>query len=146
MSKIYGDWGKISRLNSLSYLKEVVIEESIESAKVLREQISTTIREGKSEGVPLKIETVNKKGHNTKLYEEGDLANSFNVEVLGDSVLVVPKGNHKRGLTNEQLAIIMEKGNSKTPPRPFVEPVWKNNEDKVKEKLKDKVENFISNL
>lgn len=145
-SKLYGDWGKLQNLSELMNTKESVMDKMLENAKEMNTQIRETLKNGKAQGNPLKPETIKSKGHGTKLYDTGKLANSFNVDVLGDSVVVVPKGYHGEGLTNEQLALIHENGNSKIPSRPFIQPVWEEHEKKVKQEVSKAVETVISNL
>lgn len=145
-SKLYGDWGKLANLSKLSNAKNEVKEDTLSNAKKLQAEIVSKLKSGGAEGNPLKPNTVKKKGHSTKLYDTGELADSFSIEVLGDKVFVVPKGLHKGGLTNEQLASIHENGNSEISPRPFVRPVWEANEDRIKQEVSKTVETVIKSL
>lgn len=143
-SRLKGDWKRIGiALKDLHTLPDKLQDLSKQEANYLKTELQNTIKFNRSGGVSLKQSTIDKKGSNIKLQETGELRDSIKVTNVGNSMVIAPMGVHSSGLTNQELAMIHEYGNSKVPARPFVRPTWERNEDKVKAKFINLVTNEL---
>lgn len=145
-AKLTGDWQKLKKL--ANNLPKTLIQSAKEQQKVdgefLKEDIKSYIMNQEGGHVPLKPDTVMKKGHSKTLVETGTLADSFEVEQHGLQITVSPKGSNPSGLSNSELAEIHEYGTSEIPPRPFVRPVYEKNLQKLQTNYEKVVKNEVS--
>lgn len=130
MSNLYGDWDKIIKLtedmekNMVRDLEHYIKQQAYE----IRDEIKDSINNQTGSWSSLDSSTVKQKGHSKILEETGQLVESIQVEKIDSlNYQIVPKGEHSKGLSNEELAKIHEYGNQHIPARPFISPIYEKN-------------------
>jgi hypothetical protein len=128
---LFGDWGRVSSwLNRLKY--RVVTGKMEGDLQRLGQEIKVKVQEKiDSQGLPwepLKISTVQKKGHTLVYLDQREYRDSIEVQVhrkrfLSLELSVFPKGMHYSGLDMQTLASYLEFGTSKMVARPLWQPV-----------------------
>jgi len=134
MARLYGDWGRFEmwrrKIASGASFEQMASEigQFGESAKsvVVGHIFAQDLRWKKLSKV-----TLAKKGGRQKIYwDTGEFVDSIQVEVQdrglkGVRLEVKPTGQHSTGIDMQELAAVLEYGNSKTPARPLWRPSFR---------------------
>lgn len=150
-SRIYGDWGKVSKkLDELLSLNERFKKLLEECSGNIEIQLKDDVLSGALELLPLEDSYLKRKTNEglderilvaTGEYIEGLKVLSMQTE-RDKLVLFIGASNselHHSGLTFAQLAKYINEGTENQPPRPHIMMTW----DKIKEEIKYKIINGV---
>lgn len=141
-SKTFGNWGALKNLcNNLDKNIENQVDKTLDSkALEIREDLVSMIKNQSGGWSPLDEDTIKQKGHSKILIDTGKLVDSIDVQESGDKHIIAFMGNHSRGLSNSDLALIHEYGTDTIPSRPIVRPIYEKYEKEIPKEISNIVE------
>ncbi|MBO8161151.1 MAG: hypothetical protein H0Z24_05895 [Thermosipho sp. (in: Bacteria)] len=152
MSRLTGDWSKLSRIlnNIEKFAEKIKILLEVDTAKKVEIQLKENIKKQLLDLPPLKEEYKKKKSKNNldvrTLIATGEYVDRlrvFEVKKTKDQIIIVvgasDEDKHHSGLTIGELARIIEYGTPTQPPRPHFRLTW----EEIKGKIKKEVVNLV---
>ena len=150
-----GDWHKVAQaLFELTHkLNPTFTAEITDSGELVLDKLRGHIYSGDLGWTPLSPDTIRlKNGNSTILVETGTLANSFKVQKFdfgtGVNVFVgIPEGTpHPSGVNADTLMLWIEKGTSRMPARPLIEPTLEEVAEELPQKWWNTIKKFLGGL